>query len=353
MAMSGPIVSVLLTSYNQGQWLQEAIESVLAQTYRAWELIIIDNGSIDNSPAIIEEYRTHPQIKVLRYEQNLPHTMICNAGVAAARGRYISLLCSDDYYLPEKLERQVAVFEGLSAEYGVIYSAGYLLLPEGEFCEVPCGCHRGNVLEALITQSKLFLPISTLIRRECFLRYPFNERIFMEGEGIFSRIALRYLFEVVPEPLVVMRDHEGTVGKEIRSNVMRNVIMYDELFNHPEFPGELKHLRGLALGATYRLGGWEAIRRERDYQQGREWLRQAIRCNARLLKDPRVLVGLGMSSLPRPLANICNRIVSLVMGVPTPPPLASTGTPVHAGWCSDGKNDTRSLAEDQRYSIHG
>ena len=352
MAMSDPIVSVLLTSYNQGPWLREAIESVLAQTYRAWELIVIDNGSTDHSPAIIGTYRTHPQIKVLRYERNSPHTMICNAGVAAASGQYISLLCSDDYYLPKKLERQVTVFESLPAEYGVVYSSGYRLLPSGQMMLLPCGLHRGNILEALLTQPQFFPPISPLVKRECHLRYPYNEKIFMEGEGIFSRIALGYLFEVIPEPLVVMRDHEGSVGKEIRPNVERNVIMYDELFNHPEFPCGLKHLRGLTLGATYRLGGWEAIRREWDYCQGKKWLREAIRYHPRLRRDPRVLVGLGMSFLPRSLANVCNRMVNLVVGAPTPPPPASVGTPVHAG-STDEKNDASSLAEDQSHSVHG
>jgi glycosyltransferase involved in cell wall biosynthesis len=325
--MGDPIVSVLLTSYNQGQWLREAIESVLAQTYQAWELIIIDNGSTDNSPAIIEEYRAHPQVKVLRYKRNSAHTMICNVGVATARGRYISLLCSDDYYLPAKLERQVAIFERLPDQYGVVYSAGFRLLPSGELMLSPCGLYHGNILEALLTRPQFFPPISPLVRRECHLRYPYNEKIFMEGEGIFIRIALQYLFEVDPEPLVVMRDFPVSVGKEIGPNVKRNIIMYEELFNHPKFPARLQHLRGHVLGATYRLGGWEAIRRERDYRQGGDWLRAAIECSPKLITDPRIVAGLIMSSLPRPMADACNNFLNWAVSHPVPP-VVGQATPV-------------------------
>lgn len=348
--MSDPTVSVLLTSYNQGQWLREAIESVLAQTYQAWELLIVDNGSTDDSPAIVAEYQVDPRIRVMRYEHNLPHTMISNAGIAMSRGHYISLLYGDDYYLPEKLERQVAAFEGLSAEYGVIYSGGHVLRQDGKLYEAPCGRYQGNVLEALIAQPKLFLPISPLIRRECFLCYPFNERIFMEGEGIFNKFAFRYLFHPLPEPLVVMRDHRSNLGKEIRRNVERNVLMYEEIFGHPEFPGELKHYRGVALGKTYRLGGWELIRREGDYRKGREWLRQAIRHNHRLLRDPRVIVGLCMSSLPRLLAHACNAMMNLVMGAPVPayhaPVVVAQQNPVPKS------NNVGLFPDDQGHSVH-
>lgn len=335
--MGDPIVSVILTSYNQGQWLRQAVESVLEQSYRRWELILIDNGSIDSSLAIIDEYKSHPRIKVTRYERNSPHTMICNAGVAASRGLYVSLLCSDDYYLPKKLERQVEALESLSEEYGVVYSAGYRLRPNGQLVLSPCGQHRGNVLEALLTQPQFFPPISPLVKRECHIRYPYNERLFMEGEGIYAKIALRYLFHPLPEPLVVMRDHESNQGKHIVPNLKRSVIMYNELFARPDFPDELRYLRGYALGSTYRMGGWEAIRREKNYRQGGEWLRMAVGCNPKLLQDPRVLAGLVMSLLPTPLAHACNKLLNLMVGAPMPP-VAGPVMPVEGRSAPAGEN---------------
>jgi glycosyltransferase involved in cell wall biosynthesis len=67
-----PAVSVVMTSYNQGQWVQQSIESVLTQIFKSWDLIVIDNGSTDDSPRIVEQYRRHPQVTVIRHERNTP-----------------------------------------------------------------------------------------------------------------------------------------------------------------------------------------------------------------------------------------------------------------------------------------
>jgi len=322
-----PVVSVILTSYNQASWLRESIESVLAQTFSEWELLLIDNGSTDGSPAIVESYRGHPRVSVIRYAVNTPHTVISNDGVRRARGRYVSFLYSDDYYLPAKLERQVEVLERLPAEFGVVYSSGYRLLEDGTLVPSPCGTHRGQVVKALIVERQFFLPIAPLVRRECLLRYPFNESIFMEGEGVFTKVAFRYLFAPVPEPLVVMRDHPGNMGKEIGPNLERNLRGYAELFGHPDFPADLQTLKPRILGETYRLAGWQAIRRERNYGQGRRWLWAAVRCFPRLATDRRVAAGLVLSILPRRLGDAGLAVLDRAVGAP-PPPVARAATPV-------------------------
>jgi glycosyltransferase involved in cell wall biosynthesis len=322
-----PEVSVVMTSYNHGQWVQQSIDSVLAQTFKNWELLVIDNGSTDNSPQIIEPYRRHPQITVIRYERNTPITAILNHGIRTARGRYFSLLYSDDYYLPTKLERQVAAFEALPSEYGVVYSTGYRLMPDGQLHLLPWGRHRGNVLHALLTEPQFFPPIAPLVLRECLLRYPFNESIFVEGEGVYAKIALGYLFHPLPEPLVVMRDHPGSMGKEIEANLRRDVLMYEHLFGRPDFPPALQHLRGIAIGGSYRLNGWQTMRRGRNYAQARTWLRRAIGHNRRALRNPRVIAGLVISSLPRVIADVCMDLLDRAAGVP-PPPVSGPETPV-------------------------
>lgn len=322
-----PTVSIVLTSYNQGQWLCQSVESVLGQTYPDWELLLIDNGSTDGSGDIAESYRGHPKVTVIRYAQNSPHTAISNDGIRRARGRFVSFLYSDDYYLPAKLERQVALFDGLSDRHGVLYSAGHRLLPDGTLRDMPCGTYHGDVLEALLTKPQFFPPISPLVRRECLLRYPFDERLFMEGEGIFSKIALGYQFYSLPEPLVVMRDHDGNMGKEIGPNLERNVLMVNAIFDHPEFPRHLSYLRRRLLGRTYRLGGWQAIRRERDYHRGARWLRAAIAADPRLLVDLRVVMGLALSLSPRTLADRGQDLLNRTLGTP-PPPHRGPQTPV-------------------------
>lgn len=343
--MSDPLVSVVLTSYNQAEWLQESIESVLAQTMSDWELVLIDNGSTDHSMEIVKQYERHPKITVIRHEQNRPHTVILNHGIRTARGRYFSLLLSDDYYLPQKLERQVAVFEHLPEEYGVVYSNGYRLRPDGSLVLDPCGHHRGNVLEALLTEPSFFPPIAPLVRRRCLLEFPFDETIFMEGEGIYAKLAIRHLFHPLPEPLVVMREHERNVGKEIESNLRRCVLMYEHLFARPDFPAELRHLRGPAISGTYRVGGWQVIRRERRYRQGGEWLLRAVSHDPRALLEPRVIAGLVVVSLPKSLADLCMDQLDRAMGAP-PTPVPGPQTPVegYAASIADPGNPSRKVS---------
>jgi len=266
-------------------------------------------------------------VVVIRHERNSTLTVICNEAIRRARGRYFSLLHSDDYYLPQKLEHQLAAFESLPVEYGVVYSTGYRLMPDGALHLVPCGTHRGDILRALLTEPQFFLPIAPLVRMECLRTYPFNEAIFWEGEGIYGKIAMRYPFHPLPEPLVVMRDHENNMGKEIASNLGRNVMMYEALFSHPDFPQELKSLRGQALGGTYRIGGWEMVRRERNYAKGGAWLRKAVENHPALAKDLRVRLGLILSRLPRPVADCANLALNLVVDAPAPP-VAAPPTPV-------------------------
>jgi hypothetical protein len=78
------------------------------------------------------------------------------------------------------------------------------------------------VLRALLTESQFFAPIAPLVLRQCLLWYPFNETIFQEGEDVYVKIALGHHFHPLPEPLVVMRDHPGNMGKEIWRNLGRD-----------------------------------------------------------------------------------------------------------------------------------
>lgn len=110
-----PLVSVIMIFLNEERFIQEAIESVLAQHYPDWELFLVDDGSTDASPAIARHYAatyarrvhyvSHPQ------HQNRGMSASRNLGLKQATGRYVSCLDADDVWLPEKLEEQVAILE--------------------------------------------------------------------------------------------------------------------------------------------------------------------------------------------------------------------------------------------------
>lgn len=115
MINSQPLVSVITIFLNAEKFIEEAIESVFAQTYDNWELLLVDDGSTDSSTAIALRYaKQYPEkVRYLEHErhQNLGKSTSRNLGISNAQGEYIALLDADDVYLPKKLVRQVEILE--------------------------------------------------------------------------------------------------------------------------------------------------------------------------------------------------------------------------------------------------
>lgn len=107
------LVSVIISTYNRANYLEKAINSVLEQSYKDIELIIIDNGSIDETPKIIFELsKKDNRIKIITNKINLKRGQSANRGIKEARGRYIARLDDDDYWIdPKKIEKQINFLE--------------------------------------------------------------------------------------------------------------------------------------------------------------------------------------------------------------------------------------------------
>lgn len=118
--MDSPVVSVILPVYNDCDVLPTAIESVLAQTLEELELIIVDDGSDDNTPSIVESY-TDPRITFLQHTTNSGSATARNTGVKDANGDYIAFLDADDRWRPNKLDKQISSLESRSQEWVGIY----------------------------------------------------------------------------------------------------------------------------------------------------------------------------------------------------------------------------------------
>src|SRR6187397_2012165 len=104
--MSEPLVTVLMSVYNAEKYLREAIDSILNQTYRNFEFIIINDASTDGSEAIINSYKDE-RIRLISNSQNLRLTASLNKGIDLAKGKYIARMDADDASLPERLQKQV------------------------------------------------------------------------------------------------------------------------------------------------------------------------------------------------------------------------------------------------------
>ncbi|HZT44223.1 MAG TPA: glycosyltransferase [Chthonomonadaceae bacterium] len=205
------LVSIIIPCYNQGPLLAEAIESALAQTYPQIEVIVVDDGSTDNTSLIARRYRD--RIHYL-YQPNAGLSAARNAGLAIARGVYVNFLDSDDRLLPDKIAQQVPLLDEDPA-LGLVYCRHFLTDAQGirrpaEALEA----HRGEVYHALRRGN--FLAVHTaLVRRACVEEAGgFDPKLrSLEDWNLWLRIARRYRFDFVDAPLVEYRDLGDSMSK--------------------------------------------------------------------------------------------------------------------------------------------
>ncbi len=120
------LVSIITPSYNSERFISQSIESVLAQTYPHWEMLIIDDKSQDDSNKIVERYmQKDNRIKLIKMDNNSGPAIARNKGIELAQGRYIAFLDSDDVWLPEKLETQIKFMKENNVQ--LCYASYYII----------------------------------------------------------------------------------------------------------------------------------------------------------------------------------------------------------------------------------
>ena len=171
-------VSVVIANFNMARFVEQAIRSALNQTTPPIEVIVVDDGSVDNSRDIIRGVAANDSRVVIVEQANAGQTRAKNAGLARARGTIVGFCDADDYWLPHKLEAQLPCFK--SPEVALVYSRSRWVDPAGTVIkEVPERYSEGRVLEHLIVEN--FVPFGTaLVRRDALTEIGgFDERYRM------------------------------------------------------------------------------------------------------------------------------------------------------------------------------
>jgi glycosyltransferase involved in cell wall biosynthesis len=206
-----PHVSVIIPTYNRAWCLREAVESVLAQTYQDFELIVVDDGSNDRTEELLDAYQG---IIVLR-QTNRGVSGARNRGVSRARGDLVAFLDSDDYWMPDKLSVQVRYFK--DNPDAVICQTEEVWVRRGVRVN-PGRRHRkraGMIFEASLALC-LVSPSAVMLRRSLFeLVGGFDEQLpACEDYDLWLRIACRYPIGLIETPLIVKRGgHEDQLSR--------------------------------------------------------------------------------------------------------------------------------------------
>lgn len=215
-----PTVSVVIPAYNAAWCVGKAIDSVLAQEYDAFEVIVVDDGSTDDTAAVLAGY--HENIRVIR-QINGGMSNARNAGIREATGEFIAFLDSDDWWMPGKLGRQVELLRA-HPKIGFCSTAARVEDPEGRLLNVwQCQTWQGSFLVHLF-QSNADVPgsCSAVMVRRALLQVTggFDETLRgLEDPDLWIRLAAVSDYACIPEPMAVILRRPGSISRNLE--VMR------------------------------------------------------------------------------------------------------------------------------------
>lgn len=209
-----PKVSVVMSCYNAAAFVAEAIESILGQTFADFELILVDDGSTDQTPAIINQYGRKDSRIVVIHKKNTGPADSRNAGLRAARGEWIAILDSDDIALPTRLADQVAFFE--KSPDIVLLGAGAVEFEEqGHAIKTHCYPCQHHLLQSNLLRLRRFFPHSSAMYRSDAAKRlgGYNIHFYRaQDTDIFLRLAEEGKIACLNKPLVKIRKHNNNIS---------------------------------------------------------------------------------------------------------------------------------------------
>ena len=274
MSENRPLVSVMMPTYNAAPFVAESIESVLAQTYQPMELLVVDDASDDETPAIVEDYaRRHPdRIRFRRGTERLGPCRRRNDALDLARGCVIAWLDHDDLWAPEKTAKQVEVLQA-RPDVGLVYS-GYEAFDSDTGERVPWRDRdleaEGDTLIPLFVRGCFVASLTAVFRREVLVRrhMRLREREFSFGDDYFLWLVLSLDWKVarVDEVLAYYRRHAGNESErlgETNFHLRRIALLREFLAEYPEAAPRLGKWRRRGLASAFLSAAHFESRRSR------------------------------------------------------------------------------------------
>lgn len=272
---AAPLVSVLIPAFNSANFLPATLLAALAQDFVAFEIVVVDDGSDDRTPEILAEFAAKdPRVRVLRQE-NAGVAAARNRAIVEARGRYIAPLDADDLWHPSYLRRMVDSLERAGPRAALAYAwsvpvdrSGAFKVAELAKAGRPRFSKSTETVPALLDFNFIGNASSVVMRRDAALvagGYDPSLRA-RGGEGhedwkLYTLIATRYDFVVVPEILVGYRSHPEAMSRREDKMLRSRLVAYEDILHaHPDLPREWLRASErtsvrIAIGTTLRCLG--------------------------------------------------------------------------------------------------
>lgn len=271
-------VSVVIPAYNAARTIVTTIESVMAQSYRPMEIIVVDDGSTDTTQEVVAR---HPEVEYVR-QDNAGVSSARNRGIQESTGDFIAFVDSDDIWFPHKLERQVrALIEAPHA--GAVQSGAVYVDDRLRVLEVrACPAEHLTLSDVLQFKGLPAFPSTVCFRRGCLEQIGgFDSTLVILEDWDMAIRAVRHCSLLsIPEPLTYYRVHPGNRSRDVGIHIAPGFRVLNGLFAESCLPPSLRRERRTAYGSFYRMLAGGYLRSGRRMAS----VRWAVRA---LLMDPR------------------------------------------------------------------
>jgi len=295
--VSDALVSVVVPAYNAGKTLDETLRSVRGQTHMALEIIVVDDGSTDDTAAVAQRHaEADPRLRVIRQE-NAGVAAARNTGWQAARGDIVALIDSDDLWAPDKIERQLQALALGGPDVGFVYCFFIRIdansMMAGRWDAKP---YSGNVLDRILADNFVGNGSSMLVRREILMRCGGFDNSLREAgaqgcdDYLFCcRAAEICQFAVVPDFLVGYREMPGSVSSSVNKMLRSWMLSADHMI------ARLPDKREIILGGVQGYAEWLSG----NAVYGRRWRQLLGILNLLRRYHPRIARHIATVFLPR------------------------------------------------------
>ena len=221
--MKNPKVTVLMSIYNGEKYLNEAIDSILRQTFKDFEFLIINDGSADKTGEILKSYND-PRIKIINNDKNIGLTKSLNKGLKIAKGEYIARQDADDISMPERLKEEVAFLE-INKDYAVVGTFVKILNENTRITR--CWDRPTNDIEIreLLRKDNCIVHGSAMIRGICLHDVGFYDKSMVRSQDydLWLKLSEMYFLANIPKYLYIRREHSEIIGLKYREEQLKYV----------------------------------------------------------------------------------------------------------------------------------
>ena len=282
-----PKISVIMPVLNGERFIDQALQSVVDQTYTDLELVVIDDGSTDGTPVRVDSFRDRIQIAYVRHEARQGIARSVNDGLAHARGDFIAFLDHDDAWLPDFLQTQIDHLTR-HPDVGMVHSDFQTIDTDGNVIEESVAARRGRQRPSGHVFPQLFIDSfivanSVLVRRECFTRLGgFDESLHWGDYHMWLRVALHYKVDYVDRVLTRYRQHDtqstrASAGDQTERPPVGLQALEMILDAYPEARGLLEERAIRRRKAAIYFGLAYGAYRSEEQRTARKYLRTALR----------------------------------------------------------------------------